>query len=1126
MSRKRNSRPFIGDPLWYKDAIIYQVHVKSFFDSNHDGIGDFAGLIEKIDYIAELGVNTVWLLPFYPSPRRDDGYDIANYRDVHPDYGSLVDFRNFVRAAHRRGIRVICELVINHTSDQHPWFQRARRAKRGSSARNYYVWSDDDQKYAGTRIIFIDSEISNWTWDPVAGQYFWHRFYCHQPDLNFDHPPVLQEVLSVMRFWFDMGVDGLRLDAIPYLIEREGTSNENLPETHQVLKKIRAELDRLYPDRMLLAEANQWPEDTRPYFGGNGAGEGDECHMAFHFPLMPRMYMALAQEDRYPITDILRQTPPIPDNCQWAIFLRNHDELTLEMVTERERDHLWSHYAADPRARINLGIRRRLAPLMERDRRRIELLNSLLLSMPGTPTIYYGDELGMGDNIFLGDRDGVRTPMQWSIDRNGGFSRADPAQLVLPMLQDPLYGFHIVNVEAQRQDAHSLLNWTRRMLMVRKQQPAFGRGSMRMLAPANRRILAYLREYDAGEGELETVVCVANVSRAAQAVELDLSDYSGRVPVEMIGGSAFPPIGVLPYLLTLAPYGFYWFVLARQSQMPSWYVEPPEQMPELSTLVIKSQLEEVFEPPLLTELEEDVLPRYLAMRRWFALRDRPQQVKVRTVIPLDVDQDQPVLLAEVEVVLPTGLLRYQLPMGVVRDREETLLPRQIALARIRRGPDMALLTDGFAMAGFIRYTIDAMRQGSQLETSAGTLRFHGSDALAELDAMTADDECEIAWLSVEQSNSSALVDGTMVFKLLRTLHRGIHPEVEMGRYLTRRGFTQCAALLGYVESIGEQGEPCTLMLLQQYLESQGDGWAWTLSTLQRAIRDELAGGLSEHENQYTALMELDAFASHLGSQLGAMHCVLSDSGATGVFAPTTISADRAEQLAAAVQDQFQLALTVIAEQGNTLSASEAAAANRLLEQRDAVLDSIVTLARHLEGGLLMRVHGDLHLGQLLVVQGNAIFIDFEGEPTRTLEERRAQMSPYKDVTGILRSIDYAAAMARREAGRTDSSQQALAISDKITLDYSQRSCQAFLSAYDEATTPIPHRWVSGWGGQAALLLFSIEKAAYEVVYEGRYRPDWLGIPFVALVELIEQLLGSEILSATLPQREDGDNGEP
>src|ERR671921_841339 len=598
------------DPLWYKDAIIYQLHVKSFFDANNDGIGDFAGLLAKLDYIASLGVNTIWLLPFYPSPRLDDGYDIAEYRDVSSDYGTLKEFKTFVREAHARGLRVITELVINHTSDQHPWFQRARHAKPGSRDRDFYVWSDTDQKYPETRIIFLDTEKSNWTWDQAAGAYFWHRFYSHQPDLNFDNPRVLKEVLSVMRFWLDMGIDGLRLDAIPYLVEREGTNNENLPETHEVLKKIRAHLDATYPDRMLLAEANQWPEDTQEYFG-----DGDECHMAFHFPLMPRMYMAIAKEDRFPITDILRQTPEIPANCQWAIFLRNHDELTLEMVTDNERDYLWNYYAADRRARINLGIRRRLSPLVERDRRRIELMNALLLSMPGTPVVYYGDEIGMGDNIYLGDRDGVRTPMQWSPDRNGGFSRTDPARLFLPTIQDPIYGFDAVNVEAQLRAPSSLLNWTRRLIAIRRNHPAFGRGTLRFLYPANRKVLAYIRGTDE-----ECSLCVVNVSRSPQAVELDLSEYKACTPVELTGGSEFPPIGDLPYLLTLPAYGFYWFELttapaARPQTIPT--------APELFTLVLTGGPETLFKGRERTAFERTTMPRFLASRPWFAGKGRP-----------------------------------------------------------------------------------------------------------------------------------------------------------------------------------------------------------------------------------------------------------------------------------------------------------------------------------------------------------------------------------------------------------------------------------------------------------------------------------------------------------------------
>ena len=600
----------VGD--WYKDAIIYQLHVKAFHDANGDGVGDFTGLMQRLDYIHDLGVTAIWLLPFYPSPLRDDGYDIASYRDVHPAYGDLAGFKAFLDEAHRRGIRVITELVINHTSDQHPWFQRARLAPPGSPERDYYVWSDTSDLYQGTRIIFLDTETSNWTWDATAGAFFWHRFYSHQPDLNFDNPLVYEEILDAMRFWLDLGVDGLRLDAVPYLCERDGTNNENLPETHEVLRRIRAEVDARYPDRMLLAEANQWPEDTRPYFG-----EGDECHMAFHFPLMPRMYMGLAQEDRHPVTDILRQTPEVPTACQWALFLRNHDELTLEMVTDDERDYLWRTYAADSRARLNLGIRRRLAPLLENDRRKIELMNAMLLAMPGTPVLYYGDEIGMGDNYYLGDRDGVRTPMQWSADRNGGFSRADPQRLYLPPIMDTVYGYQSVNIEAQQRSSPSLLNWMRRMILVRKKHPAFGRGGLRLLYPRNRKVLAFVREHDD-----QRLLCVFNLARSAQAVELDLSEFHGSVPVELMGSSAFPPIGKLPYMLTLPGHGFYWFVLATEAQQPLWHVAPPEPAPDFITIVMSSTLASALAGRERSHLERDALPGFLQRQRWFGGKGR------------------------------------------------------------------------------------------------------------------------------------------------------------------------------------------------------------------------------------------------------------------------------------------------------------------------------------------------------------------------------------------------------------------------------------------------------------------------------------------------------------------------
>ncbi|WP_248732655.1 maltose alpha-D-glucosyltransferase [Pseudomonas sp. MWU13-2517] len=1102
----KNPKPatFIKDPLWYKDAVIYQVHVKSFFDANNDGIGDFPGLIAKLDYIADLGVNTIWLLPFYPSPRRDDGYDIAEYQGVHSDYGTMADAKRFIAQAHKRGLRVITELVINHTSDQHPWFQRARKAKPGSAARDFYVWSDDDQKYDGTRIIFLDTEKSNWTWDPVAGQYFWHRFYSHQPDLNFDNPQVMEAVLSVMRYWLDMGIDGLRLDAIPYLIERDGTNNENLPETHDVLKRIRAEIDAHYPDRMLLAEANQWPEDTQLYFGEQNGDDGDECHMAFHFPLMPRMYMALAQEDRFPITDILRQTPEIPVNCQWAIFLRNHDELTLEMVTDKERDYLWNYYAADRRARINLGIRRRLAPLMERDRRRIELLNSLLLSMPGTPTLYYGDEIGMGDNIYLGDRDGVRTPMQWSIDRNGGFSRADPASLVLPPIMDPQYGYLSVNVETQTQDPHSLLNWTRRMLAVRKQSKAFGRGSLKMLSPSNRRILAYTREYTGEDGRTEIILCVANVSRSAQAAELDLSAFAGMVPVEMLGGNAFPPIGQLNFLLTLAPYGFYWFVLAAQNQMPSWHVEPAQSMPDFTTLVLKKRMEELLEEPCRTTLEQTSLPSWLPKRRWFAGKDATiDRVHIAYGVRFG-DAGQPVLLSEIDVTSGGQVNRYQLPFGfLAEDQFTSALPQQLAMARVRRARQVGLVTDAFSLEHFVRAVIQGLQAGSVLNTVEGDLHFEATSHLGSL-ALT--DTTQVRYLSAEQSNSSVVVGESLVLKLIRKVSSGVHPELEMSAYLTAASYPNISPLMGSVIRRDTQGQDNLLMIAQGYLSNQGDAWAWTQNNLERAIRDELEEAVSEQEQHYNALGELKDFAGLLGQRLGEMHQALAAPTTNPDFKPEATTVKHTQAWAKDVGAQIERALQLLKVHQTQLNPADQALVSELLGQKKAIGGHVQALAKASAGGLRIRVHGDLHLGQVLVVKGDAFLIDFEGEPARPLHERRGKHSPYKDVSGVLRSFDYAAAMALSAQGQgVDHSPEAERARKRVTDRYLTEARHAFTQAYQEATSTLAHDWQDAGGQDAALTLFSLEKAAYEVAYEAENRPSWLPVPLQGLHSLLSGL---------------------
>ncbi|CDN46718.1 Maltose alpha-D-glucosyltransferase [Neorhizobium galegae bv. orientalis str. HAMBI 540] len=1080
-----------GDPLWYKDAVIYQLHIKSFFDANGDGIGDFQGLHEKLDHIASLGANAIWLLPFFPSPRRDDGYDIADYGNVSSDYGTIEEFQAFVEAAHQRGIRVIIELVINHTSDQHPWFQRARHAPAGSPERDFYVWSDTDQKFPETRIIFLDTEKSNWTWDPVAGAYYWHRFYSHQPDLNFDNPQVLEELLGVMRFWADTGIDGFRLDAIPYLVEREGTNNENLPETHEILKKIRASLDSTHPGKMLLAEANQWPEDTNEYFGN-----GDECNMAFHFPLMPRMYMAIAKEDRFPITDIMRQTPEIPENCQWAIFLRNHDELTLEMVTDEERDYLWNIYAADRRARINLGIRRRLAPLMERDRRRIELMNALLLSMPGTPVLYYGDEIGMGDNIYLGDRDGVRTPMQWSPDRNGGFSKADPARLVLPPVMDPLYGYEAVNVEAQGADAHSLLNWTRRMLALRNKHSAFGRGSLKFLSPGNRKILAYLREYNG-----DTILCVANLSRLPQAVELDLAQFAGRVPIELSGMSPFPPIGQLTYLLTLQPFGFFWFQLVAEADGPVWRKEPPEQLQDMVTMVTRRDLQELVDQPrLAATLSNEVLPAYLGKRRWFGAKGEVL-TGASLVAATPIAFANNILLGELEAEVNGRKDTYLLPLAVSwDDAQPTALAQQLALARIRQGRRVGFLTDGFAMEGLARGVIRGLRERSVISGRAGTLEFIGTESL---DSLTVHDDMAVRWLSAEQSNSSLILGDLAMVKLIRHVFPGMHPEVEMTRYLTNVGYQNTAQLLGEVARTAPDGSRYTLIIVQSAIRNQGDAWNWMLSNLRRAIDEIVVTGLEGEvvDEHFKPLVNLVAT---IGKRLGELHVALAQPTDDPDFQPVRAKAADAEKWREAVTGQISHSLAILEKTVEGLDSDIGREAKALLDRRDDLLGLAAHLASAVKGTLMTRNHGDFHLGQILVSEGDAYIIDFEGEPTRDLEERRAKTNPLRDVAGLLRSLSYLAASA--DLDREIVSEVDDARHRELVARFIEMAEPAFLEAYFEATENSKELRIPREARGRILDLFLLEKAAYEIAYEVRSRPHWLPLPLAGFSAIASRLL--------------------
>lgn len=1089
------SEPAAGgaNPYWYKDAVIYQVHVKSFFDANNDGIGDFPGLLSKLDYIADLGVDTIWLLPFYPSPRRDDGYDISLYEGVSPDYGTMEDARRFIEAAHARGIRVITELVINHTSDQHPWFQAARSAPKGSPERNYYVWADDDHGYSGTRIIFLDTEKSNWTYDPVAGQYFWHRFYSHQPDLNFDNPEVLERVLSVMRFWLDMGVDGLRLDAVPYLIEREGTSNENLDETHTILKKIRAHLDENYTGRMLLAEANMWPEDTQQYFGA----EGDECHMAFHFPLMPRMYMAIAKEDRFPITDILRQTPAIPEHCQWAIFLRNHDELTLEMVTDSERDYLWSVYAADRRARINLGIRRRLAPLLERDRRRIELMNALLFSMPGTPVIYYGDEIGMGDNIHLGDRDGVRTPMQWSPDRNGGFSRADPESLVLPPIQDPLYGYYALNVEAQLRDPHSLLNWTRRVLAIRKRHSAFGRGTFRLLYPGNRKILAYLREY-----QEETILCVANLSQTLQAVELDIVEFEHRVPVEMVGGTPFPPVGRLPYLLTLPAYGFYAFYLSKEVAEPSWHAPPPEQLPEFITLVLRSGLPEVGRDRHKALLESEALPAYIGRRRWFASKnEKLGAVRIAWSLPLPAGADRSeLLLAAIDVEVGGRTEQYMMPLAIAwEDQQPAPLVTQLALSRVRQGRRVGYLTDALTLDAMPHAVIAALRKEMALPIpDGGDLRFVPT---ARLGAMEIPPETPVLRIAAEQSNSTIIIENLAVLKVVRRTVFGIHPESEMARHLTEQDYANTAPLLGEVVRFDGESRPAVVALLLGHVRNQGDGWTWMIEQLRRALGATTPAGEEKGAAFDEQINGLTPFIRATGRRLAELHAVLARPSDDPAFAPTTAEAEDAAAWGTQATAELSNALDILAAHGPFEDAETDARVRALLDSRAALLGAADALAQTSVGALMTRIHGDFHLGQILVSGGDAYIIDFEGEPRRTIAERRAKTSPWRDVAGLMRSLDYVRAAIDAPASEIRAWETA-AERQALLERFRNRAERSFLSGYTEGGGP------SASIDRRLLDLFLLEKAAYEVAYEAANRPAWIGFAVRGLHDLAVRLAGA------------------
>jgi maltose alpha-D-glucosyltransferase / alpha-amylase len=987
------------DPHWYKDAIIYEVRVRSFFDSDGDGIGDLRGLASRLDYLQDLGVTALWMLPFYPSPLRDDGYDIADYTGIHPEVGTLADFDHLLSEAHRRGLRVITELVLNHTSDQHPWFQRARRAPAGSVERDFYVWSDTPERYKEARIIFKDFELSNWTWDPVAKAYFWHRFYSHQPDLNFESPAVQEALFKVVDFWFARGVDGLRLDAVPYLYEQEGTSCENLPRTHEFIRELRRHVDHRFEARMLLAEANQWPEDAAAYIGA-----GDECHMNFHFPIMPRMYMAMHMEDRFPILDILAQTPQLPDPGQWALFLRNHDELTLEMVTDEERDYMYRAYAQEPPMRINLGIRRRLAPLCNNDRRKMELLNGLLFSLPGTPVLYYGDEIGMGDNVFLGDRNGVRTPMQWSADRNAGFSRANPQRLILPIVIDPEYHFESINVEAQQDNPASLLWWTKRLVALRKQHQAFGRGGIEFLTPANHRVLAFTRQWND-----ELILVVANLSRFAQHVELDLAKWRGLRPRELFGHTQFPPIGELPYLLTLGGHGFYWFALERTA----------EGRAELRALTYDPPLFECDSPASLLEGEdrprlEQALPAFVRTRRWMNTRDRRLvSVALRDVVPVGE-----VRMLILEAVFDQGVPeRYVLPVTIISDGR--YLPKAAIIAQARTAAGDAALVEALEESR----SAHALLQEILKAGGAGApVRLVQPSAAAPGEALP---EAEPRNVGPAHASAAIQYGDRYLLKVFRRLEGGVSPELEVPAHIARQNPSLVPAPVAVVEHRPSgRGEPITLAVLQTFVPNEGTAWTQACEEVRRYFERVLTSARGTAPPPLPELPlpssppgvpapvaqlmgnYLDA-AARLGRRTAQMHFALA--------APTDDPAFAAEPYTQLdVRSKYQTLRNLVGKatrllgQRTGLPAELAESARRVLESEARILRSFEAFLRQRLDAQRIRIHGDYHLEQVLNTGKDYVIIDFQGGRDRSLAERRRKRSPLRDVAGMIRSFHSAA----------------------------------------------------------------------------------------------------------------------
>jgi maltose alpha-D-glucosyltransferase/alpha-amylase len=1094
-------------PEWYRDAVVYQLHVRAFQDSDDNGIGDFDGLATRLDYLQDLGVTALWLLPFYPSPLRDDGYDIADYRNVHPDYGSMRSFRRFLREAHRRDLHVITELVLNHTSDQHPWFRRARRARPGTPERDYYVWSDTTDRYRDARVIFRDFESSNWSFDEVASQYYWHRFYSHQPDLNFENPAVHAAMRDIFDFWLREGVDGFRLDAVPYLYEAEGTNCENLPATHEFLRQLRRHIDDTAPNRMLVAEANQWPEDAVAYFGN-----GDECHLAFNFPIMPRLFMAVRMEDRFPLVEILEQTPPIPDGCQWAIFLRNHDELTLEMVTDEERDYMYRVYASDPQMRVNLGIRRRLAPLLQNDRRRIELLNGLLFSLPGTPVVYYGDEIGMGDNVWLGDRNSMRTPMQWNADRNAGFSRANPQSLYLPVVIDPAYHYELINVEAQLGQPASLLRWMRQMIALRTRYRVFGRGSLRMLAPGNSHVVAFVRE-DADT----SVLVVANLSRRAQAAEVELTPWVGLTPFELLGGTEFPSIGTLPYLFTLDPYGFHMFELRLQRTEAPVVSAPPQDALPVLTVRKGETLARGRPRAALARL----LSGYLSSKRWFAGKARGiESVRVADVMPAPGgSRDEPAFIVLADVELRDGSVStYVLPLAVARGRWAEQLLKELAhgvIACLDDGHDeTSALYEALWSTSVAAGLLDLFRRRGVLRGERGVLEVVAGPSLRQL--LRTEGPFDPRVLRAEQSNTSVAYGHALLLKLFRHLEPGPNPEAELGERLDGR-FQHAAPFGGSLRYRPRSGEPSTVAVLSGFVPHETDGWHHTVASFKRAFeelpldatldafpeatlidRSELAVSGAVAESLGTVLPD----ATLLGQRTAELHAALATPTEDPSFSPERFSPFERRALYQSFRSTARRSFQSLRAARHRLRDEAAVVVDAVLALEDDVLERYATLLEQPLHSIRIRTHGDYHLGQVLYTGRDFVIVDFEGEPARSLGERRRKLSPLRDVAGIVRSYDYAAFTAVHDELLKEGAPERATRLDAIGAAWSAWSAATFVRGYREAAAAKDLLPEDRAEEELLLELFTLDKAVYEVRYELGSRPDWVWLPLSGILRLL------------------------